>query len=294
MMPVMRNQEQSYTTVIGVTELAALMTDPSADSRRESLVILDCRFDLNDADAGEVAFRAGHIPGAIYVHLETDLSGPIDPVGRGGRHPLPTPERLNETFGRLGIGPDSQVVAYDDGSGRYAARLWWMLRYMGHAAVAVLDGGHPAWQAAGMPVVAGSSVWPAARPFAGTARPDRLVTIDEIGSIPVLVDSRTADRYRGEVEPIDPVAGHIPGALNRPYDSNWNDAGLWRSPDELRTELLGLIGDADPEDVTFYCGSGVRACINLLAMARAGLPDGRLYVGSWSEWSRSGRPVARE
>jgi thiosulfate/3-mercaptopyruvate sulfurtransferase len=202
-------------------------------------------------------------------------------------------------FGRLGIQEGVQVVAYDDQSGHYAARLWWMLRAMGHEAVAVLDGGWPAWQAAGLPVagrgvpaedvptedVAAEDV-PAERLYAGAPSFDRWVQIDDVPGAPLLVDSRAPERYRGEVEPIDPVAGHIPGAVNRPYTANWTADGRWRSQEELLGDFLELLGDAPPEEAVFYCGSGVSACVNLLAMAQAGLPMGRLYAGSWSEWSR--------
>lgn len=266
------------TTIIDVDTLAAHLGDPG-------WAIIDCRFDLADPEAGERAYRAGHIPGAAYAHLERDLSAPKDPSGIGGRHPLPTPERMSEVFGRLGIGPRIQVVTYDDTSGHYAARLWWMLRFMGHEAVALLDGGWPAWRDAGYAIRPGSEV-PQAREFNGAPRWDFVAPIDAVPTAPLLVDSRAPERYRGEVEPIDPVAGHIPGAVNRPYTANWTGDGRWRSPEALLADFIALLGDAAPEEAVFYCGSGVSACVNLVAMAHTGLPEGRLYVGSWSEWSR--------
>jgi thiosulfate/3-mercaptopyruvate sulfurtransferase len=277
-----------YSTIINPSDLESNLGNPE-------WAIIDCRFDLADSAAGEAAYLAGHIPGAVYAHLERDLSGMKEPTGRGGRHPLPTPAAMTKTFGRLGIGQNTQVVAYDDTSGHYAARLWWMLRYMGHEAVAVLDGGWPGWLAAGLPVEEGEGTPPTERLFFGAPRPGQVVTMDEVEGVPMLVDARLPERYRGEVEPIDPVAGHIPGALNRPYPDNWTDTGSWRSPEELLAEFIDLLGETPPENATFYCGSGVSACVNLLAMVRAGLPEGRLYVGSWSEWSRTDdRPVARD
>ncbi|HMT21065.1 MAG TPA: rhodanese-like domain-containing protein, partial [Promineifilum sp.] len=188
-------------------------------------------------------------------------------------------------FGRLGIGSGVQVVTYDDTSGHYAARLWWMLRFMGHEAVAVLDGGWGVWLSSGHPVESGVAMATPQR-FEGAPRWDRIVGMEEVQSVPLLVDSRAPERYRGEIEPIDPVAGHIPGAINRPYAANWTDTGQWRAPEILLGDFLELFGSTPPEEAVFYCGSGVSACVNLVGMARAGLPDGRLYVGSWSEWSR--------
>ena len=285
-----------YTTILSAAELAAHLHDPN-------WVIVDCRFDLSDTAAGERNYRESHIPGAVYAHLARDLSGPRAATGEGGRHPLPTPAELTRTFGGWGIGGAApgrgvQVVAYDDQSGHYAARLWWLLRFMGHEAVAVLDGGWPAWVAAGLPVEAGDGDGiggdvPPERLYEGGPRLDRPATAEEAVAAPLLVDGRAPERYRGEVEPLDPVAGHIPGATNRPYTANWDADGRWRAPEALLAEFLDLLGDTPPESAVFYCGSGVSACVNLLAMVRAGLPEGRLYVGSWSEWSRLGRPVAR-
>jgi thiosulfate/3-mercaptopyruvate sulfurtransferase len=265
-----------YTTVIDTATLAAHLDDPD-------WAIIDCRFELADTGRGEAAYRAGHIPGAVYAHLDRDLSSA--PVTDRGRHPLPSPAAMTRLFGRLGIGERTQVVAYDDSSGHYAARLWWMLRYLGHQAVAVLDGGWGAWAAEGRPTQPGIETRDPAL-FMGEPRADRLVTIDAVESRPLLVDSRAPERYRGEVEPLDPVAGHIPGAINRPYDANWSADGRWRPPEELAGAFGTLLGGTAAAESTFYCGSGVSACVNLLAMVHAGLPEGRLYVGSWSEWSR--------
>lgn len=265
-----------YTTLIEPAVLADHLDRPD-------WVTIDCRFDLAATERGEQAYRAGHIPGAIYAHLDRDLSS-AESVTDRGRHPLPSPAAMSQLFGRLGIGSQTQVVAYDDTNGHYAARLWWMLRYMGHEAVAVLEGGWPAWQAADLPTRSGAETRAPAL-FVGRPRLDRLVVMDEVPDLPLLVDSRAPERYRGEVEPLDPVAGHIPGALNRPYDANWTD-GQWQTPAELAAAFTELLGDTAAADSTFYCGSGVSACVNLLAMVHGGLPEGRLYVGSWSEWSR--------
>lgn len=266
------------TTIVDVNQLADHLHDPA-------WVIVDCRFDLFDKAAGEKEYEAAHIPGAIYAHLERDLSAPVADSGLGGRHPLPSLEVMSRLFGRYGIGPDVQVVAYDETSGHYAARLWWMLRFMGHEAVAVLDGGWPAWLDAGLPVTAGRESVPA-RSFVGRPRWDRMVRKEDVAGGPLLVDGRAPERYRGDIEPIDPVAGHIPGAINRPYAANWTTQGRWRPQEDLLADFLALLGDTPAEDGVFYCGSGVSACVNLVAMTYAGLPEGRLYVGSWSEWSR--------
>lgn len=257
---------------------------------QDTWAVVDCRFSLAEPEAGKRAYLAAHIPGAIYAHLDDDLSNP--PVTDHGRHPLPPPEALNQRFSAMGIGPHTQVVAYDDANGMIAARLWWMLRYMGHTAVAVLDGGWPAWQAAGYPVRSGEEVRKTAV-FHGQPRQEWLVLLDEVADLPLLVDSRDAARYRGELETIDPVAGRIPGALHHYYQANWGEDGRYLPAEVLRAQLSALLGETPPEEAVFYCGSGVSACVNLLALAHAGLGDGRLYAGSWSEWCRDpGRPTA--
>lgn len=272
-----------YRTVIDAATLAQHLADPD-------WVIVDCRFDLGDTAAGRRSYTQAHIPGAVYAHLDDDLSGP--PVTDHGRHPLPTPAALTALFGRLGVDERKQVVAYDSLNGGIAARLWWMLRYMGHAATAVLDGGWAAWEAAGLPVRGGVEGHAPAL-FTGHPRREWLVTVDEVATRPLLIDSRDPQRYRGELEPIDPQPGHIPGAINHFFQDNWGAEGRYLPPEEIRARLTAVLGEITPEAATFYCGSGVTACANLLAMAHAGLGNGRLYAGSWSEWSSDPqRPIA--
>jgi thiosulfate/3-mercaptopyruvate sulfurtransferase len=279
---------RTYDTLIGTADLAARLSDPS-------VVVVDVRHELRNPQAGEAAYAAGHLPGARVAHIDRDLSATM--TGRNGRHPLPTPEAAADVFGRLGIDAKKQVVAYDQGDGVYAARLWWMLRWLGHDKSAVLDGGFAKWQREGRPVVTD------VRPFERTTfvpGPVR-ATVNATGvaaSIPrhdlVLLDARAAERYRGEVEPIDPVAGHIPGALNRPSSRNIGADGTFRPPRELRSEFDAMLHGRRAEDVVHYCGSGISACHNILAMAIAGYPLTRLYPGSWSEWSADPkRPVAQ-
>lgn len=269
-----------YTTLIDVTALRA-----SGDA-----AIVDCRFDLRDPARGEAAYSAGHVPGAAYAHLDRDLSGP--PVTDHGRHPLPSPARLCEVFGTLGIATGRQVVVYDDAGGMIAARLWWMLRYMGHDAVAVLDGGWQAWNAAGLPVESGTTAVRRAV-FEGEPRAARLVTLGALdAAFETLVDARDPARYRGEFEPIDARAGHIPGARNHPFARNLGEDGRFLPPAALRDAFEDSLGTLPEEATVHYCGSGVSACHNVLAQVHAGLPEPRLYVGSWSEWSRDPRRPA--
>ena len=272
----------TFQTLITPTELAQYLDQPQ-------WVIVDCRFELNDVEAGRRAYQQSHIAGAVYAHLDKDLSGP--PLTDRGRHPLPAPEALMDLFSRLGIHAGTQVVAYDDSTGAIAGRLWWMLRYMGHDAVAVIDGGWAAWLEANLPVRSGVEE-NARTSFQGTPRRRMLVTIDELPS-GLLVDSRDPVRFRGEQEPLDPRAGHIPGAVNYPYASNLDATGRFLTPQQLKEQLLATHANAPPENVVYYCGSGVSACHNVLAHVHAGLPEGRLYVGSWSEWcSDPRRPIA--
>ncbi|HSH02413.1 MAG TPA: sulfurtransferase [Anaerolineae bacterium] len=266
-----------YTTLINSQQLAALLTDSPLP------IIVDCRFDLTDTDAGRQAYQTAHIPGAVYAHLDDDLSD--EPTTDHGRHPLPSPQRINQLAQRLGIHHNSQVVAYDAHGGALAARLWWMLQYMGHNAVAVLDGGFPAWQANNLPIASGSHTNQSGN-FHGHPHSDWLVTYDDVLQQPLLIDSRAPERYRGEVEPIDAVAGHIPGAVNHFHNLNVDDNGRFLPPQTLKQQFTTLLGTTPPQQATYYCGSGVTACRNLLAQKHAGLPLGRLYVGSWSEWSR--------
>jgi thiosulfate/3-mercaptopyruvate sulfurtransferase len=280
----------AFTTIIGTNDLAANAADPH-------WAIVDCRFQLADVGWGEREYAVAHIPRAVYAHLDRDLSG--EKTGRNGRHPLPDPTALVETFGRLGIANDTQVVAYDQDSGMFASRLWWLLRWMGHDAVAVLDGGFAKWTAEGRPVVAADADNNVRRParFTGSPRTGMTVDVSEVASRAgtrdsLLVDARAPERYRGEVEPLDRVAGHIPGAVNSFFQWNLDDRGLFRSPEELREQWSTLLGSVPADRMVSYCGSGVQACHNLLALERAGLKGAALYPGSWSEWSSDpARPV---
>jgi thiosulfate/3-mercaptopyruvate sulfurtransferase len=279
-----------YTTLISATDLAPHMNDPR-------WVVVDCRHDLMNLNAGREGYAIAHIKGAHFADMETALSGPkvgVDGKFRG-RHPLPSREALAEYLRSIGVNNDSQVVAYDAHGGMFAARLWWLMRWMGHPAVAVLDGGMAAWQAAGLPL---DGVTPLPAPGNFSARPSLAATVDarevqaniDTGARTV-IDARAADRFRGENETIDPVGGHIPGAKNRFFKDNLHPDGRFKSADELRLAFSALVDD--PKNAIMQCGSGVTACHNLLAMEVAGLPGAALYPGSWSEWcSDPERPVA--
>jgi thiosulfate/3-mercaptopyruvate sulfurtransferase len=265
------------------------------------LVLLDCSFDLADPAAGERQFVDARLPGAQYVHLERDLSGDkFDANGRfRGRHPLPTREAFAAKVGALGVTPASAVVVYDRQGSMYAARAWWMLRWIGHVAAAVLDGGLQAWQNCGAAVAAGAAeTMPApTAPYplgeAGMRTIDSQALRTQLGTVKIL-DARAVERFRGEVEPLDAQAGHIPGALNRFFKDNLDPDGRFRDVASLRREYAALIGATPAAQVVHQCGSGVTACHNLLAMEAAGLHGGVLYPGSWSEWSADpARPVAR-
>jgi thiosulfate/3-mercaptopyruvate sulfurtransferase len=260
---------------------------------RDDWIVVDCRFTLTDPPAGRAAYERGHIPGARYAHLDEDLAR--RPAPAEGRHPLPEPEVFAATLGAWGIGRSDTVIAYDDGNGAIAARLWWMLRWLGHERCAVLDGGFAAWQGAGHPIEQ-STVKVAPRRYEGWRRAAGMVATDELlerlDAGDLLVDARAAPRYRGEQEPIDPKAGHVPGARNRPFSANVTEAGRFRAPAELRSELLELLAGRDPSRLIAMCGSGVTACHLLLAMEIAELAGARLYAGSWSEWIRDpARPI---
>ncbi len=254
-------------------------------------IVIDCRYSLLDAGAGFRAYLQGHIPRAQYAHLHDHLSAA--PTTDRGRHPLPGTARLNQVFSEFGIAPDCQVVVYDDAGGSIAGRLWWMLQYMGHRKAAVLDGGWQAWLALGIePETDEFHGFTAV--FADSPDPRMLVQLDEVARLPLLLDSRDPVRYTGETETIDPVAGHIPGAHNHFWKLNLDARGCFLPANQLRHQFLSRYGATDPGAVTFYCGSGVSACHNVLAATAAGLPMPRLYVGSWSEWcSDPARPVAR-
>ena len=258
--------------------------------------VVDVRHQLSDSSYGEKAYRAGHVPGARFLHCDRDLSGPLN--GLNGRHPLPDPEQLAARLGAAGIGPNTQVVVYDDLQGMIAGRLWWLLRWLGHDKVALLDGGWQAWLAAGGAV---ETATPEVSPTRfEMARWDQgKVSADELSASLAdpslcLVDARSPDRFRGENETMDPVAGHIPGAVNRFFRDNLAADGVFKPASVLRREWLAVLDGRPPEAVVHQCGSGVSACHNQLAMEIAGLSGSRLYPGSWSEWCADpSRPVAR-
>ena len=257
-------------------------------------VVFDCRHDLFDLAEGERQFREGHIPGAHYASIDIDLSG--DKNGRNGRHPLPSPAAFTAFLARHGVSNTSTVVAYDDAGGAFAARLWWMARWIGLTNALLLDGGIPKWLAEGralstnVPVPLPSALRGQADPLMVWSSAEVLAHLDDPAF--ALIDARAPERYRGETEPIDPVAGHIPGALNRFYKQNLNADLTLRSATELHEEFLQLIAGNPTRNVLHQCGSGVTACMNLLAMEYAGLKGSKLYAGSWSEWvSDPARPV---
>ena len=255
--------------------------------------ILDCRYLLNDPGFGVASYRRAHIPGSIYLDLAEDLSSPI--TARTGRHPLPAVDHFAETVGKWGVADDSIVIAYDDGPGAMAARCWWLLRWFGHPSVYVLDGGLDAWVEAGGVLVDGTESYPMAK-FTGRPRQNDWTDADTLMQVvddPVrlIIDARENKRFLGLEEPIDRVAGHIPSAVNRPFQDNLS-GGCFKSASKLRQEFVDLIGSISPNQVIHSCGSGVTACHNLLAMEVAGLHGSRLYAGSWSEWiTDPNRPV---
>ncbi|MBD3610330.1 MAG: sulfurtransferase [Gammaproteobacteria bacterium] len=255
---------------------------------------IDCRFNLANPDEGMQQYQQSHIPGAIYAHLDRDLSGPLS--NHTGRHPLPHIESLSKTLSNWGITNQTSVIIYDQSNGMFASRLWWLLRWLGHSKVAVLDGGFAEWQKQGravatdIPTVEASTFVP--QPQTGW-----ICSADEIPALQqqdnLLLDARAAERYRGEVEPIDPIAGHIPGALNYPLTDNLDENGLFKTADTIRQQFVRIINNHHSEQVYHYCGSGVSACHNILAMEYAGLHGSKLYPGSWSEWIRDvARPIA--
>lgn len=278
----------SFTTLITSDQLAPHLTDPD-------WVIFDGRFSLADVARGRRDYQKSHIFRAIYAHLNEDLAGPIVP-GHTGRHPLPDVAALSRFFSRSGLAQNSQVIAYDDAGGALAARVWWLLRWLGHTAVAILDGGWPQWLKDGHPTT-DQIVPPTPRAFVPRPRSDPWLTTDQVLARLTdphfkLFDARTADRYRGENEMIDPVAGHIPGAISAPYTDNLTPEGRFKSPAELRARFEALLGDTPADQTAFYCGSGVTAAHNLIALEYAGLGDAQLYAGSWSEWiTAPARPI---
>jgi thiosulfate/3-mercaptopyruvate sulfurtransferase len=275
------------------TPLVAPEALRSALAEGAAPVLLDCSFDLADTNAGRRAFEQAHLPGAVYAHLDEDLAGPK--TGRNGRHPLPDRMAWAATLGRWGVGAATAVVAYDAQGGMYAARAWWMLLWIGHGAASVLDGGLPAWRAAGGATESGAGRLPAdgpPHPLGGSLVPamDADTLLSSLGRV-TLLDARAGERFRGEVEPLDARAGHIPGARSRFFKENLQADGRFRPPAELRAAFEAY--GSDPANVVHQCGSGVTACHNLLAMEAAGLHGSILYPGSWSEWSADpSRPVA--
>ena len=260
-------------------------------------VIVDCRFDLTRPALGETAYREGHIPNAMYAHLDRDLASAITPAT--GRHPLPLPQQFADALSRWGIARDTQVIAYDADTGAYAARLWWLLyRWIGHRAVAVLDGGFKAWVAAGLPV---TTAIPTRAATHYVVTPDREAWLDtqqvadRVGSNEWrLLDARAPERFAGDVEPIDPIAGHVPGARNHPFALNLTPTGQFRRAAELRAHFENSQSGATDENTIAMCGSGVTACHSLLALEVAGKPGAKLYAGSWSEWIRDpARAIAK-
>jgi thiosulfate/3-mercaptopyruvate sulfurtransferase len=281
-----------YTTIISAADLRPHIEEPH-------WVVVDCRFALNDPEYGRRAYQEAHIPGAVYADLNEDMSGPIIP-GETGRHPLPDPHTFAQTVSELGIDKSVQVVAYDDMGGVLAAsRLWWMLRWIGHEHVAVLDGGFQAWQQEGYPTSSGTETRPPRAFEIHQMRDHLLMSTEEVQARLDdpnfrLFDVRKPERYRGEVEPLDPVAGHIPGAISAPFDDNLGPSGRFRSTEELRVHYRKLLNGAQAGQAAFYCGSGASSAHSALALMHIGLGEPRLYAGSWSEWILDPeRPVER-
>lgn len=272
-----------FTTLISTEDLSRYYLEPG-------WIVIDCRFDLSQPRLGLHNYQDGHIPGAIYAHLADQLSGPIK--SGSGRHPLPKPEQWVETLSYWGIDRSKQVVAYDaQGGALAAARLWWMLRWMGHTRVAVLDGGYPKWLREDRPLRAGIET-PSSSLFMGKAHNQMLVTTQDVEKVIEentyqLFDARAPERFSGEKETIDPVAGHIPGAVNFFYGNSLDEDGVFLEKYTLRDRFQSAFQSLTPEQIIFYCGSGVTSCQSLLAMEYAGLPGARLYAGSWSEWIKN-------
>jgi|RhiMethySRZTD1v2_1073278.scaffolds.fasta_scaffold35495_2 thiosulfate/3-mercaptopyruvate sulfurtransferase len=285
----MLSYDMAFSTLISTAALGMHLGDPA-------FAIVDCRYKLDDESWGEHEYMNLHIPGAEYAHLGRDLAGPK--TGTNGRHPLPDPKTFANTLSKFGITSGVQVVAYDQDNGIYASRLWWMLRWLGHEAAAVLDGGFKKWITEGRPTATGVETRERKR-FVGTPRVEMTADAKQVESLVRhadwrLVDARAPERFRGETEPIDRTPGHIPGAANHFYQTNLDDQGIFRSPEELRDDWREVLGTVTPSHIVCYCGSGVTACHNLLALEHAGLKGAKLYPGSWSEWSSDpSRPVER-
>jgi thiosulfate/3-mercaptopyruvate sulfurtransferase len=275
-----------YTTLIDAATLHSLP--------RNDVVLFDCRFDLGNVNWGETEFANAHLPGAQYLHLDRDLSSPVTTTS--GRHPWPDADVFAARMRQLGVGNDSQVIAYDQGNGAYAARLWWLLRWIGHPGVAVLDGGFAAWRAASMPLETAVRE-PVPQTLAVAVNHAAWVGSERVNELrmrpqTLVVDARGAERFAGRNETLDSVAGHVPGARNYPFLANLGVDGKFLGAEALRQRWLTMLGSQPPSSVIAMCGSGVTACHNLLALEHAGLPGGRLYAGSWSEWIRDpARPI---
>jgi len=295
-----------YTTLITAEQLQTML------SSGQPCMVFDCSFTLTDTQAGAAMYAESHLPGALYAHLDKHLSAAKDPAtgkaapgtsASGGRHPLPTREAFAAWLGSVGFNNSMQAVVYDRQNANYCGRLWWMLKWVGHANVAVLDGGLQAWQAAGGAVASGAQQQTSPSNYVLAPELIGLATIETVASrlsrttgegAQTLIDARSAPRYRGEVEPLDPVAGHIPGALNRLFSENIGADGRFRPADQLRAEFLTLLGNRDPASVVHHCGSGVSALPNMIAMEVAGLHGSALFAGSWSEWCNDPtRPIAQ-
>ena len=275
-----------FTTLVSPDQLAQHLHDPQ-------WIVFDCRFALTRPESGRQAYAKSHIPGARYAHLNEDLSGPVTPAS--GRHPLPDPGLLASKLGQWGVDRDKQVVVYDDSFGSMAVRLWWLLRWLGHDAVALLDGGFPAWLKQGreldadIPEVHPTEFHPAQNDSLWV---DSEAVLAALRQKRVIIDARAEERFTGFIEPLDKVAGHIPGSLNAPFEDNLDMRGNFLKPEELRAQYESLLHGAPPGEVIHMCGSGVTACHNLLAMELAGLPGSKLYAGSWSEWiTDPSRPI---
>lgn len=288
----MTSAAPAFETILSPAQLGGLL------DAGDDVLVLDCEYDLTDPGRGRAIYREGHLPGACYIDLKRDLSGAA--TGDNGRHPLPERELFAATMRLVGLKPGQQVVAYDGSGGIYAARLWWMLRWLGHAPVAVLDGGRQAWIASGLPLASGEEP---ALPIGGFEASASLVgepvSVQDVEANLVseawqVIDARDAARFGGAAHPLDDVAGHIPGATNRSCRDNLDGEGRFRDPAELHAAFVPALAGRPPEEAVSQCGSGVTACHNILAMELAGLTGVRLYPGSWSEWTADpARPVAR-
>ena len=295
-----------YTTLISTEQLQTLLTSG------QPCLVFDCSFDLTNPQTGEAQYTEANVPGPLYAHLDRHLSAAKDPVSgkaapgtaaSGGRHPLPTREAFAAWLGSVGLTNGTQVVVYDRQGANYCGRLWWMLKWVGHDNVAVLDGGLQAWQAAGGAVQSGPQAQTSTANYVLALACTTLATIETVASrlghsvgdqAQTLIDARAAPRFRGEVEPLDPVAGHIPGALNRPFAQNIGADGRFKPAEQLKAEFLALLGGRDPASVVHHCGSGVSAVPNMLAMEVAGLGRTALFAGSWSEWCNTpDAPIAQ-